>query len=126
MKRVSTILDSLSQLMEEERRVLLAGDAAGLDRLAARKDRAMARLTAALADSPAISAGGGDDALKAALQNLHSQAGRSRDLLAAALDGLHDAQGMLDAMREMRLDTYSADGSRESLKAGSGRLERRT
>lgn len=127
MKHIIAKVNALTELMEEERRLLLAGDVAAFDRLAERKDKALAQLMAALADSPGKAASRrDDDALETALQALRGNARRSGDLIAAALDGLRDAEAFLTAMREMRLDTYTADGGRESHQAAkAGRLERR-
>ncbi|MCC5987507.1 MAG: hypothetical protein JJT95_07485 [Pararhodobacter sp.] len=129
MKPAHDAVETLSRLMEEERRALLAGDTPAFDRIARRKDAALARLTAALDDTPALVSGqpgaADDTALTDALKDLRGNAARSRDLLAAALEGMRDAQALLAALREMRHDTYTADGGRERHGAPAGRLERR-
>lgn len=129
MKSALDAVDTLSRLMEEERRALLASDTPAFDRIARRKDAALAQLTAALDDAPALVAGQagakGVNALTGAVQILRGNAARSRDLLAATLAGMRDAQALLATLREMRLDTYTADGGRERHGTPTGKLERR-
>lgn len=129
MIRAQAAVETLSRLMEEERRALLAGDTAAFDRLAQRKDKALTKLTAMLAREAGKERGhladAEDGALAGALQVLQGNAARNRDLIAAALDGMRDAQAVLAAARDMRHDTYKADGGKERHRAPAGRLERR-
>lgn len=126
MSQVSGSIEALSRLLDEERHALLAGDVAAFDRIAARKDAALARLEAQLADHQARSPGAAvDHALEDALAMLRTKASRGRDLLEAALDGMRDARALMTALREARHDTYTADGGREQHRLATGRLERR-
>ncbi len=126
MTRAVRSIEALSRLLDEERRALLAGDVASFDRIAARKDAALARLESQLADRLARGPGArADRGLEDALAGLRAKASRGRDLLAAALDGLRDARALMTALSEARHDTYTADGAREQHRASTRRLERR-
>ena len=126
MRRVINSIDALSRLLDEERRALLSGDVAAFDRIAARKDAALARLEAQMADHQARSPGAmSGHGLENALESLRTKASLGSDLLAAALDGLRDARALMTALREARHDTYTAYGGREQHRASTGRFERR-
>lgn len=126
MKRAVSSIKTLSRLLDEERRALLAGDVAAFGRIAAQKDAALTRLEAQLANRQALNPGGaGDQGLEDALGTLRAKASRGSALLTAALEGLNDARALMTALSEARHETYTADGSREQHRASTRRLERR-
>ncbi len=105
-------LRDLGSLLEEERRAILSGAWADLDRLAARKAAGLAVLESG-------------DAL--ALAPLARGLARNQALLAAALDGLREAGHRRAALLASRagLVTYDARGARAEHATAPPRLERK-
>lgn len=104
--------EPLSDLLEEERRLILAGAWDALDQLAPRKAASLSSLE------------GGDPA---ALAPLARGLARNQALLAAAIDGLREAGRRRSALEAARagLVTYDAQGSRAELPLAAPRVERR-
>ncbi len=102
----------LESLLEEERRVILSGAWADLDRIAGRKAAGLSALEA-------------EDA--AQLAPLARGLARNQALLAAALDGLREAGHRRAALLASRagLVTYDAHGARAQHPVASSRLERK-
>lgn len=107
-------LSGLVALLEEERRVLLAGDFAALADLGDRKERLLAIAESSTRpDAPGLAA-------------LRSAAEANRLLLAAALRGVRAARERLDTARSggPALSTYDASGRAETHGRGTT-VERR-
>ncbi|MBP1805059.1 flagellar protein FlgN [Rubellimicrobium aerolatum] len=105
-------LPDLALLLEEERRLILAGAWDGLQALAPRKAAGLA----------ALPREGG-----AALAPLARGLARNQALLSAALDGVREAVRRRAAMATMRrgLVTYDAQGLRAELPTAPPRIERK-
>jgi hypothetical protein len=105
-------LVDLADLLEEERRLILAGAWTCLQALAPRKERGLLALEA------------GD---AAQLAPLAASLARNQALLRAALDGLRDATRRRAALASARagLVTYDAAGTRAELPMSPPRVERR-
>ncbi len=102
---------NLESLLEEERRAILSGAWADLERLGARKAAGLSAL--------------GDDA--AELAPLARGLARNQALLAAALDGLREAGHRRAALLASRgrLVTYNAHGVRAEVPLTPPRVERK-
>ena len=106
-------LNLIRDIFEEERRMILSGRLADLERMRGRKERALSALTSLR----------NPDGLKVA----QVLAKRNAALLDAAAQGVRAA---LRRVREIRsqagsFQTYSRDGEREVHATGPGALERR-
>ena len=97
--------DALSDLLDQERTALLAGD---LDQLADMYDTKDA-LIAAINESP-------DRSLQS-LQMLDSKVKRNQLLLNGALEGIRTVTNRMAELRRIRqnLETYGADGKKRSI-----------
>ncbi|PKP85058.1 MAG: flagellar biosynthesis protein FlgN [Alphaproteobacteria bacterium HGW-Alphaproteobacteria-2] len=109
------LLDRVEALLEDERAALLAGRLDRLAPLLAEKER--------LADLLGKAPAGRPDRLA----RLARLAARNQALIEAALGGLRRAAARAAACRGgvRQLDTYDAQGARQSFAFGRTRLERR-
>jgi hypothetical protein len=104
--------EPLSDLLEEERRLLLSGDWRALEEIAPRKAAHLAVL---------------EDGDPAGLAPLARDLARNQALLAAAIEGLREAGRRRAALGAARagLVTYDAQGARAELPLAPPRVERR-
>ena len=111
-----TTLTELEALLREEREGLLRGDHAVLASLAERKEALFADLGAAASSLP-----------RDRLEHIRREAERNGELLSAATRGLKAVGRRLAEIRAAHgpLNTYSSTGTRRTLGAGRGALERR-
>jgi hypothetical protein len=99
------LIEQLDNLLEDERRALLAGDLEAIGRLLRRKEA----LIDALNDIPPQAADG--------LEALQGKVVRNQALLDGALQGIRKVAGRMAAFRRIRrgLDTYDAEGRRTTI-----------
>lgn len=112
----SDTLDALHDLLERERRALLAGRMDELERLVALKDA----LRAKLGDAPPLAAGPRLDALRAL-------AAQNAELLNAARRGIEAASASLGMLRDgaLKFETYNRDGQLRPMANRGSRIEKR-
>ncbi|KMK65888.1 flagellar protein FlgN [Puniceibacterium sp. IMCC21224] len=113
---ITTIMDALDTLLEEERVALLAGEFLQVDTLMRRKEALIDALKNA--DAP----------IKEDLQPLHIKLGRNQVLFDHALEGIRNVASRLGTLRQLRksLDTYDEHGRKSSIAAPDlSRLEKR-
>lgn len=104
-------IDSLDDVLEQERQALLHGELDKLQRLYDYKARLIDQLRVLdLEDAEDI-------------QPLTEKLNRNQSLLNSALEGIRAVTRRLDAVRQARetLETYDADGKRNTLGSRSGR-----
>lgn len=99
------VIDGLDDLLDTERRLLLAGDLDGIARLHDRKVDLIERLNAL------------DATDHAGLGDLNDKVGHNQALLKSALEGIRAVAQRLAIVRRIRgsLDTYDAEGRKKSL-----------
>lgn len=109
------VLKDLADLLEEERRALIRGDASALAELIPRKTDLVERFQ----NLGSVS--------QQALEPLRLHAARNQNLMNSAMAGLRDVADRLGAMRVAgrATETYTAEGRRSSLRAPGGSVEKR-
>jgi len=107
------VIDAFEDLLERERKLLLAGSLDGLARIAAHKEDLAARLKK-VGRSPA-------------LERLKTKAERNARLLESAGAGIRSVLRRIEAVREgpEPLSTYSASGRKTDLGGARRTMERR-
>lgn len=113
---LQTTIDSLDDLLDQERAALLRGELDKLQRLYEYKVRLIDQLRV-------LDLENSDD-----LRPLSDKIDRNQSLLSSALEGIRAVTRRLDAVRQARenLETYGADGKRTSLGTRAGKaLEKR-
>lgn len=113
---LQTTIDSLDDLLDEERRALLAGNLGEIARLHTRKEQLIDALNQLHADNSIN------------LEPLNSKLLRNQSLLNTALTGIRSVAQRLAAIRRVRqsLDTYDSRGRKTSVEMGVDRsIEKR-
>ena len=114
--KLQDTVDSLDDLLDEERAALLDGNLDQIGRMLKRKERLINALNDS--DQPEIGA----------LTKLNIKVVRNQALLTSALEGIQNVADRLTAMRRIKdsLDTYDARGLRKRIDMPSkGKVERR-
>lgn len=109
-------ITQLDQLLEDERRVLLAGELSKLAHLLPKKESLIDAL------------GSEQTPDRDALEALNQKVERNQLLLDSALDGIRSVARRLATLRRVRtsLETYDADGRKKSIgMSKDGRVEKR-
>ena len=113
---IQDVIDSLDDLLDDERAALLAGDLEKIARLHDRKAGLIERLRVLdLQDAKQI-------------QQISDKIGRNQQLLGAAIDGIRAVASRIAAVRQVRenLDTYDETGQKKSIATSANKaLEKR-
>jgi hypothetical protein len=100
------LIDALNDLLDRERRALLAGDLEGLGRLLPQKEAMLHRLSQeAVGDAP--------------FDGLRRRLRRNQVLLDGALEGIRSVADRMAGLRRARgsIDTYDRAGRKHSIKS---------
>ena len=111
---ITPLVDALHDLLDAERRALLAGDLDAIARMLARKEDILARLGTVPGGAPPLGP-------------LMDKLQRNQVLLHGALDGIRTVAARIADARQVRasLETYDKRGQRRSIPAPAASLERR-
>jgi flagellar biosynthesis/type III secretory pathway chaperone len=107
-------IEGIDELLEDERRALLSGDLMALSSIADRKEALAQQLSGTKPAGPELVA-------------LRRKAERNAELLEAATKGLRSVTRRLAEIQRANgpLETYGQDGTRHTLGAGRGSLEKK-
>lgn len=110
------LLDSLDDLLEQERTALLKGDLEKVGRLLEHKESLIEDLSRI------------EEFEAQSLHRLQGKMQRNQELLDSALEGIRIVAGRLAALRRVRttLETYDSKGTRKTIEVGKdGAVEKR-
>ena len=110
------LIDSLDDILDEEREALLQGDLEKIGRLVERKESLISRLNEI------------ETAEAAALKDLQEKVQRNQGLLDGALEGIRRVASRLALLRRVKLtlETYDATGVKQTIDCPKdGSLEKR-
>lgn len=110
----ASVADSVADLLERERDLIMAGQLEQLARLLPEKERLLGELRETKGDLPALS-------------HMRDIAARNQVLLAAVLRGIRSVKLRLDELKSCRteLKTYTETGQAMHLNGREGRIERK-
>ncbi|WP_323776060.1 flagellar biosynthesis protein FlgN [Leisingera sp.] len=110
------LIDELDQILDHERKALMAGDLGKLEDLLARKEKVIGKLNSV------------SELERETLEQVQAKVSRNQQLLNSAMDGIRTVAARMAETRRIRkgLDVYDQAGKRARYSArGGGKLEKR-